>query len=221
MILATHQSGFLPYAGYFHKILLSDKFIITQNLENNRENYGHRVKVGGSWFTNPINKAQSGKTFDTVVVVPNIKNLKTLKYNYPLAKVKNPEFFARIIDIYASYVGVPVPLVHLNRLLMDEILDLLGLSHKVEYKHVPDHIIGDDAASRTLGYMDYVAGGEEYIYLSGAGGRNYLQSGATNHIFQKFVGQEKHLSTILDILKDESPSECLVTLLSIFTLERY
>ena len=58
MILSAHQPAYLPWLGYFHKLAVSDGFIILDNVQFEKNSYINRNKIktpsGESWLTIPV-----------------------------------------------------------------------------------------------------------------------------------------------------------------------
>ncbi|MCR4318702.1 MAG: WbqC family protein [Planctomycetes bacterium] len=95
MLITGHQPNYLPYLGFFHKILISDAFVIVDNVQFvKRGPFGwiHRNKIrtkdGEQWLSVPI--LTSGK-FDQMIMDCaidkkqarwNEKQLKAIEINY-------------------------------------------------------------------------------------------------------------------------------------------
>ncbi|UCH93763.1 MAG: WbqC family protein [Candidatus Aminicenantes bacterium] len=60
MIAAIHQPNFLPWLGYFYKMLKSDYFVFLDDVQYIRRGYTSRVKIktpqGEKWLTVPVKK---------------------------------------------------------------------------------------------------------------------------------------------------------------------
>jgi hypothetical protein len=57
MILSAHQPAFIPWLGYLHRIAISDKFVILDNVQFEKNSFTNRNKILGSngplWVTVP------------------------------------------------------------------------------------------------------------------------------------------------------------------------
>jgi len=96
MILAVHQPNFLPWIGFFFKILRSDIFVLLDNVQFEKRGYTNRVKIKNissesQWITVPV--LSKGKRFQNVedVIIDNSQNWKrkiinSIKTNYNKAK---------------------------------------------------------------------------------------------------------------------------------------
>lgn len=58
MILTAHQPAYLPWLGYFHKIAISDTFIILDDVQFEKNSFINRNKIktpqGAIWLTVPV-----------------------------------------------------------------------------------------------------------------------------------------------------------------------
>lgn len=91
MIISAHQPAFLPWAGYLHRIALSDIFIILDSVQFEKNSFINRNRVKGAngpiWLTVPVSlKGHIEGTIKTTAISYEDnwrqKHLKTLKHNY-------------------------------------------------------------------------------------------------------------------------------------------
>ncbi|MBI4375539.1 MAG: WbqC family protein [Elusimicrobia bacterium] len=58
MILAAHQPNFLPWLGYFGRMIQADRFIFLDHVQFERQNYQNRTLIkttqGPRWITVPV-----------------------------------------------------------------------------------------------------------------------------------------------------------------------
>lgn len=58
LILSAHQPAYLPWLGYFHKIAISDIFVILDEVQFEKNSFTNRNKIktsnGSSWITVPM-----------------------------------------------------------------------------------------------------------------------------------------------------------------------
>lgn len=54
MIVSSHQPSFLPWAGYWNKLLLSSVHVVSAGVKFDYAGYQNRVPFNGSWLTLPV-----------------------------------------------------------------------------------------------------------------------------------------------------------------------
>src|SRR4051812_18140902 len=91
MIVAIHQPNFLPWIGYFYKVLKCDRFVLLDDVQFTRGGYTNRVNIkfgkGPDWLTVPIKKqGRFGELVREVELQPDQrwrgKLVQTLKASY-------------------------------------------------------------------------------------------------------------------------------------------
>jgi len=94
MVLSAHQPAYLPWLGYFYKIVKSDVFIFLDSVQYEKNSYINRNRIktsqGYVWLTIPVKtKGHLSQTLkDTEIdYIQNWKHkhLKTIYYNYQKA----------------------------------------------------------------------------------------------------------------------------------------
>jgi len=221
MICSIHQPQTFPWIGYFAKIIQSDVFVILDNVQFKKNEWQNRNRLktpnGWQWLTVPVihNFGQliGDVKINTTTNWQN-KHLQTLKTYYskaPFFKL----FFPEIEDLYQKQWE---SLADFNLAGIKWILDKLAIQTPVK--------IATDL--KELQERSEISPDERLIlitkimkadtYLSGAGGKNYLntdlfQSNGLKLIFQKFEHPVyhqfhgkfvSHLS-VLDLLLNEGP----------------
>lgn len=124
--IATHQPQFLPWIGYYHKMITADRFVYMQKAQYNNRDYQNRAKLNGNWLTIPLKKAsRETKICDRYPVAgwnsPNSKLMKSL-YQYE----KSPQC------LYPSRIS------HLRKVLarIDEDANLGAINCNLDYNLV-------------------------------------------------------------------------------------
>ena len=99
-IVAIHQPNFLPWLGFFYKMLRSDVFVLLDNVQFPiGRSYVSRVKIklsqGAIWLTVPVSHNFGQLTKDVKINNKELwqeKHLKTLEMNYKRAAYFKPIF---------------------------------------------------------------------------------------------------------------------------------
>lgn len=94
MILSAHQPAYLPWLGYLERISLSDKFVILDQVQFEKNSFINRNKIktkeDALWLTIPVNlKNHLEGTIKNTTINTNdkwkIKHWKTIQQNYSKA----------------------------------------------------------------------------------------------------------------------------------------
>ncbi len=101
MIISVHQPAYLPWLGYFHKIMLSDQFIFLDTVQFEKNSFNNRNKIKtpkeALWLSVPVlTKNYKEKKFHEIEIAQedwNKKHFKTIVLNY-----KNSTYFDHYID---------------------------------------------------------------------------------------------------------------------------
>jgi hypothetical protein len=176
MIVSIHQPAYLPWLGYFHRMLISDVHVVLDNVQFEKNSFINRNKVrthdGWCWLTVPTKTA--GKFGDLAINRIEIanqtawasKHWNTLRLNY--AKAPFFQEHARFFEM--TYRRDWNQLVDLTGEVTDYLLDAFGITTK-RYLASQLKITGkkDELVlnlCRELGAT---------VYLSGPLGKNYLR----------------------------------------------
>ena len=141
MILSVHQPNFIPWSGFFYKLLHSDKFIILDKVKFGMRSYTNRTQIyknKKSWLTLPIEYDAKYKLISEIRLVnfeiekvKIINKLKDYYSNYPFYEV-NIDKFEKIIKKYKFLIDLNIQLL---QMLIDEInIDKKNSSHVRFYK---------------------------------------------------------------------------------------
>jgi len=214
MKIGIHQSSFLPYVGYWNKLINSDVFFDLGDFDFSPNEMYHRTFVYDSnkfpelkYLTIPVKKEK--------VIISNIQITDIKKHNDSLKNVllwykKNVKCFhwKNVYDLIMSNNETD-NLYKYNSYFIDSICKYLNVDTKIiresgikENLHKSERLIGI--------IKNHTA--DECIYLSGSGGRNYIE----NDLFEKnkisvqlpTSNGEFFKGTIIDYLMRYSPEEC-------------
>jgi hypothetical protein len=191
MIAAIHQPQFMPWLGYFDKILGSDIFVFLDNVQFKKNEFQNRNKIktpqGWMWLTVPVSYTYPER-IDEVKINNRIgwrkKHVRTLAINYQRA----PYFHDLFPAVERFYAADSEFISEVNRESVLLLLGMLGMHKKTQIASA----LGDfpEEPSERLAAICESLGAD--TYLSGAGGRNYLDLRPFNNrgiavVFQVFI----------------------------------
>lgn len=193
-ILAGHQPEYLPYIGYFYKMMCADIFVLVDHVQYGKKQFQNRNKIrnangsdGWAWLTIPvITHARYDQKICDVKICNETnwreKHFKSIYYAY-----KGTPFFEQYITVFQDiYSKSWENLADLNEALILAIIGLLNLKIKVVKSSSYD-ISGE----RTDMLIDLCRKIGANGYLSGEGGRNYVdeskfKEAELSHQFSEF-----------------------------------
>ena len=172
MKVAVHQPQYLPWLGYFDKMDQADCFVVLDDVQFKKNEWQNRNRIktasGWQWLTVPV--LHRFPQLISHVKVNNAarwsrKHLQALISNYsasPFFAVHRP-FFE---EIYARDWTM---LLDLNLATLSYLVEALGIRTKL---HLASSLPARDGATDRLVAICQALGAD--TYLSGAGGRGYL-----------------------------------------------
>ena len=179
MIVAIHQPLFAPWSGYFHKMLLADRFIVLDHVAYTHHNRINRNEIRladgrRSWLTVPVRThGREGEPILAVEIAEREnprwrdKHLRTLRQHYGAA----PHFAAFAPEIESIYAAPHPRLVDLDLALLDCLRRAFGIRTPLVRS---SELGGSGEKSRLLVDLCRRVGGS--VYLAGTGGsRTYLE----------------------------------------------
>ena len=192
MIVAIHQPQYLPWLGYFHKLLQADVFCFLDNVQYKKNEWQNRNRIktaqGRQWITVPV-KYRFPQTIRTVKINNtedwNRKHLQTLMTHYRKAPFYS-DFIGFFQGIYSQNWEY---LFKLNVALVNKLIRLLGIDSKKTVLASELKNLSDDPTERLIDICESLGGD---TYLSGPDGANYLDverftRRQINIIFQEFT----------------------------------
>lgn len=104
--MSGHQPAYLPWLGFFHKILISDTFVILDEVQFEKSSFINRNKIkaanGPQWITVPLFK--SGYTSKGILEmeINNNDDWERKHWLYLYSNYKNAPFFNRYAEFFQS-----------------------------------------------------------------------------------------------------------------------
>jgi hypothetical protein len=177
MIVSIHQPAYLPWLGYFEKIIRSNVFIYldTVQLEKNSYSYRNKIKTpqGSAWLTIPLKMKGHTSSVIKDVLIDNSqqwkkKHLKNIFFNYK----KSPffdELYPKIERLYQQDFDL------FSDLAYQHLLFWLSELH-IETKIIKSSSLDINSKKSDL-ILDLCSEFDADKYISGALGSGYLDEG--------------------------------------------
>lgn len=180
MICAVHQPQTFPWLGYFAKIMQADTFVILDNVQFKKNEWQNRNRIksanGPQWLTVPVIH-HFGQLIKDVRINNRInwrhKHIQALKSNYS----KAPYFHHYLPELERLYQKDWQFLAEFNLTGIRWVLEILNvntpllIASEIEELQNRDNLNADER----LIFLTQLCHAD--TYLSGAGGREYLDTG--------------------------------------------
>ncbi len=192
MIISVHQPQYIPWLGYFDKIARSDAFVFLDNVQYKPREFQNRNKIrtknGWLWLSVPVlSKGKARQVISGVMIDNELTwakdHLLSLKTCYGRAK-----YFNRYFGFFEELYGKPWDkLVKLNVEIIKYVLKELSIKTPIYF----ESDMGITTA-KTDRIVDICKELKADNYLSGSGGRNYIEedkfsSSGIKLTYQEFV----------------------------------
>ena len=178
--ITIHQANYLPYPGFFHKVSNADKFVIMDDVQfqydvNNRNKI---ITPDGDWTRIIVPFKKNQKFFKIKdVEIDNDFSWKEENYNLISKSYKNSPNFSKYNDFLKSIFEKDWNnMFELNFQTIKQTLKLLGI--KTEIILESELNIKGESTTRLINVCKAL---DADGYLSGPGGKNYLET----EMFQK------------------------------------
>ena len=176
MIAAIHQPNYLPYLGFFDKMMQADVFVIYDDAQFNKGDFQHRNKIrifnGWKWLTVPVEK--ECLPIREIKIKNEVKN-KNLTWNEShLSNIYNnykeaPYYLSYNNDIETIYAKKHEKLIEINI----DLINFLKSAFEIETNILFSSELNLTSQS-TQRLVEIVESVGCDTYLSGAMGHNYL-----------------------------------------------
>ena len=220
MIVSIHQPNYIPWLGFFHKLLLSDTYIVFDDVQFPRgKDYDNRNQIktnnGKMWLTASVLGKKDLKPWNQIEINNNgwkEKHLTNIESFYK----KTPYFKSYFLFLKRIYETDHKLLLDLN---LDLIIFFLGCLDKI-----PNIILSSDIKTELTGldkilYILKDQKATKYISGDGEGSRRYIdeQLFKDNNIeliwqnykhptYKQLYGEFIPYLSILDLLFNEGPN---------------
>ncbi len=172
--VAIHQPDFLPYLGFFHKMLSADVFVLYDTAQYSRRGYHNRNRIktsrGVDWITVPVRL--SGISPICEVEVDNTQQWQRRLWRKIQVNYGRAPYFGSLAGDVETVIKRPwTRLVDLNSALLDIARRILSIETPwVRASDLPPAASANP--TEKLIELTRAAGGDTYV--SGPGGRDYL-----------------------------------------------
>ena len=178
MIISIHQPNYLPYLGFFDKIIKSDIFVVYDDAQFNKKDYHHRNKIrihdGWKWLTVPV--VNEEKPINEITIKNEQEQNKAhwarVHFKEIQANYSKTEYFStyekELKEIYESRYD---RLVDLNISIIKFLMKAFDIHKKIVYSS--EFGFKSKSSQKNLDIVDALGGD---VYLSGSGGCNYLDT---------------------------------------------
>lgn len=237
MIVSAHQPAYLPWLGYFHKIMLADIFVIMDDVQFEKNSFTNRNKIlsGGQEIMLTIPVRQKGHIDKTISQIETSdqhwrkKHIKSIAQAY-----RKAPYFDTAFGLIASILESEYPLLvdYTNR-MTGLFLEYMEIDTKIVFasdlkikSRKLDYVIELTNKATAISEVENDGPKAAYIFLFGALGKDYadekkLKEANIKPCFQDYQHPQYNQMTknfipyisILDLLFNE-PKENLRKIIS-------
>lgn len=193
MILAVHQPQYIPWLGYFHKIAKCDLFVFLDDVQYKKREFQNRNKIvtpdGPQWLTLPvITKGHYTQNIKDVLLDSTedwTKNhFKSIEHNYHKA-AHYAEHSSFLTELYSKKWE---KLIDVSMEFIKYSLNYLAI--QTPWKMSSEYNVTETSTARIIELCKKTGAD---TYLSGAGGKDYMDEELFKHNGIKLVFQDfKH-----------------------------
>jgi hypothetical protein len=175
-IITLHQPEFMPWMGFFYKILHSDTYVILDAVQFKKNHFSNRNKIritsktGWQYINIPVSiKGNSKQNFNQITIQnsPNWKKklLKAIYYSY-----QKSNYFDQVYPLIENCINTNSNrLIDINITLILAVLEFLEIKKEILFQS--DLNINSSATQLVI---DGTLACNSNIYLSGPSGKKYL-----------------------------------------------
>ena len=175
--ISIHQPNYLPYLGFFDKMIQSDIFVIYDDAQFNKGDFQHRNRIrilnGWKWLTVPVEKKHI--PINDIRIKKDAETRKGLGwFDDHFKEIKNNYIDAPFYRTYEEeikeiYEGTYDRLIDLNMNFINFLMKAFDID--VEIIFSSNMGLTSKSTQRLVDMVEALDGG---VYLSGSAGINYL-----------------------------------------------
>ena len=190
MTAVIHQPDFLPYIGYFHRLLSADLLVVLDNVQYLRgsKSWHNRDKIrtssGVGWLTVPTKKAPQ-KTDINTILISNDQNWRREHLSLLIHNYRKAMFFDEIFPyLERIYTGGEELLIDFTWKSVQVLMELFSIGIKWVFASET----GASGSSNEL-LADILCKVGADTYLSGTGAQGYFKSEPFEQAGKKVIWQ--------------------------------
>lgn len=181
--LAIHQPNFAPWLGYFLKMAQADSFVLLDDVQFSKGSYTPRVRIheklfdGNQWLTIPTKK-HSITTAISEIQLDRSQDIEASLLNKIHTVYGKTDYFHQVIgEIEALIQNLKETelLVDFNQKFIDWFRSVLDINTALEYS---SQLEKADSSEQVI--LQICRSKKASIYISGQGGRSYIDLKAFN-----------------------------------------
>jgi len=175
MIVGMHQPNFFPYLGFFHKMVRCDVFVILDKvqMEWGRTQRNRIMARDGTpqWIRIPVARKYKFRKINEVKI--DNETHWGIRLLDQFSVYKDTAYFEEISDIFDDLLSKDWEFLHeINYSIIEKLVDMLGIN--VKMIKMPSTYDRSTTATQKLVDICNDLGAD--VYLSGVGGKNYIDS---------------------------------------------
>ncbi len=175
MVLSVHQPQYIPWLGFFNKIASSDSFVILDNVQYKEREYVNRTKIktkdGWIWLTVPVTSSGKGRQRISDTSIDNSNGWRKKHCNSLRSWYSGAAYFENHFSFFEdTYTRKWDKLQDLNIYITRYMLQELEIETPVYFESELEI-----RTTKTSRIIDICRKLKADVYLSGAGGRDYLE----------------------------------------------
>ncbi len=175
MIAAAHQPNYLPWPGFFHKMVAADVFIYVDDAQFARRSVTHRTRIKTAQGAHLLSLAVRAYRYDPIDRVLLVAPCETLRRHWLTLchAYGRSRWFAHYASVLEPiFRSAPARLLDLNLPLLEALRQCLDIATPT----VTASTLGVTSTG-TQRLLDLCRKVGASVYLSGPGGRAYLNQG--------------------------------------------
>lgn len=172
MRITVHQPDFLPWSGFWMKMMKSERMVIMTGVQFSKGDTTNRVMVKDARLTLPVSRGEGRLIRELTFDLYELKKvIHTIEQKLMCRKLCYGRRLEPVVDLLRQEKDGN--LANMNVKLIREIASLLDIHTEIVVDS--DLLVGETKTDRLESILDRNTLGGRHTYVSGAGGMNYLE----------------------------------------------